>query len=49
MPPEAVTSEEAYEKWREDVNDWGDTVAGISDRACHWLQDAGVKLDCPTR
>lgn len=49
MPPEAVSSEQAYEKWREDVNDWGEGNAGIIDRACWWLQDAGVKLDCSKR
>jgi hypothetical protein len=49
MPAEAVTSEQAYEAWREDVNDWGEENAGIVDRACWWLKDAGVKLDCRPR
>lgn len=49
MPPEALTSEAAYEGWREDVNDWGETNAGVIDRACWWFQDAGIKLDCRKR
>jgi hypothetical protein len=46
MPAEAVMSEAAYEAWREDVSDWGDTQAGIIDRACLWLRNAGVVLEC---
>lgn len=50
MPVEAATSEDAYEDWREDVNDWGEAEAGIIDRACWWFRDAGVTaLTCRER
>lgn len=50
MPPEALTSEAAFEGWREDVNDWGEGLAGTVDRACWWFKDAGVtSLDCRPR
>jgi hypothetical protein len=49
MPAEALNSEAAYERWREDVNDWGDTTAGVVDRACWWLRDNGVELSCRPR
>lgn len=47
MPPEAVSSEAAYEAWREDVSDWGDGLAAQMRRACDWFRRAGVQsLDC---
>jgi len=50
MPPEALSSEAAYEGWREDVGDWGEEVAAIVDRACHWFADAGLTaLRCRPR
>jgi len=49
ITPEALTSEAAFEKWREDQADWGKENAGIIDRACWWMLDAGVKLDCRPR
>jgi hypothetical protein len=50
LPAEAVNSEAIYERWREDVNDWGEANAGVADRACWWLQDAGVRtLNCRPR
>lgn len=45
-PLEALTSEEAYERSRDAKIEWGRQNAGIVDRACKWLTDAGVKLDC---
>ena len=45
-PPEALTSEEAYERSRDAKIEWGRANAGIIDRACQYLKDAGVKLDC---
>ena len=49
ITPEAATSEQAYEDWRDDVDDWGMDNASIIDTACWWLQDAKVKLDCRPR
>jgi len=46
---EALTSERAFEAWRDDVDDWGTANAGTIDRACWWLADAGLKLDCRPR
>jgi hypothetical protein len=45
-PVEALTSEEAYERSRDAKIEWGRANAGIIDRACQWMKDAGVKLDC---
>jgi len=42
MPPEALTSEEAYEQARDAKIEWGRENAGIIDRACRWFQRAGV-------
>lgn len=49
MTPEALTSEEVYEQQRDAKIEWGRSNAAIIDRACWWMQDAGVKLDCRTR
>jgi hypothetical protein len=50
IPVEAATSEDAYEDWREDVNDWADASAAIIDRACKWFEDAGIEtLLCTPR
>lgn len=50
MTAEALTSEEAYERQRDAKIEWGRGNASIIDRACWWLQDAGVKsLTCPRR
>lgn len=50
IPAEAATSEKAYESWRDDKDDWGEENAGIIDRACWWLFDAGVTaLTCRPR
>lgn len=50
MPVEALTSEEAYERARDGKIEWGIANAGIIDRACWWLTDAGVKgLQCTPR
>lgn len=46
---DALTSEQAYEAWRDDVDDWGKANADIIDRACWWFQDAGVVLTCAAR
>lgn len=47
MTPEALTSEEAYERDRTAKIEWGRDNAGIIDRACRWLTNAGVKgLSC---
>lgn len=46
---DALTSEQAYEHWRDDVDDWGKGNAAIIDRACWWFQDAGVTLACAPR
>lgn len=45
-PPEALTSEEAYERSRDAKIEWGRQNAGIIDRACRWMKDAGVSLSC---
>lgn len=45
-PVEALTSEEAYERSRDAKIEWGIKNAGIIDRACRWMKDAGLKLDC---
>ena len=50
MTADALTSEEAYERQRDAKIEWGRDNAGIIDRACWWMQDAGVKgLDCRKR
>ena len=49
MTGDALTSEEAYERQRDAKIEWGRDNASIIDRACWWMQDAGVKLDCPKR
>lgn len=49
IPVEAVASEAAYEGWRDDVQEWGEENAGIIDRACAYLKDAGVTLTCRAR
>lgn len=49
MTEEALTSEEAYERQRDAKIEWGRDNAALIDRACWWLQDAGVKLDCRQR
>lgn len=46
MPAEALTSEEAYERSRDAKIEWGLSNAAIIDRACKWLKDAGVTLNC---
>jgi hypothetical protein len=45
-PVEALSSEEAYERSRDAKIEWGRKNAGIIDRACKWLKDSGVKLNC---
>lgn len=50
MTAEALTSEEAYERQRDAKIEWGRQNGSTLDRACWWLQDAGVKaLSCPKR
>lgn len=49
MPAEALTSEEAYERARDAKIEWGRENASIVDRACWWLRDAGVALECRER
>lgn len=49
MPAEAVTSEAAFEKWREDVADWGATLDARLYAACKWFEAAGVTVDCGDR
>ena len=47
IPPEAATSEAAYEKWNADHADWGRAVAAAFDNACAWLREAGLGATCP--
>jgi hypothetical protein len=50
MTAAALSSEEVYERQRDAKIEWGRSNASIIDRACWWLQDAGVKaLACPRR
>lgn len=49
MTAEALASEEAYERQRDAKIEWGRTNAAIIDRACWWMRDAGVKVDCRKR
>jgi hypothetical protein len=49
MPVEALTSEEAYERARDAKIEWGRSNAGVIDRACWWMQDAGVTIACRKR
>ena len=46
MPAEAVTSEAAFEKWREDVGDWGELLNARLYAACKWFEGVGVKVEC---
>lgn len=46
MPAEAVTSEAAFEKWREDVDDWGLAVDARLYAACKWFRGVGVRVHC---
>jgi hypothetical protein len=48
-PAEALTSEEAYERSRDAKIEWGRANAGVIDRACWWMQDAGVTINCAPR
>ena len=49
MTAEALTSEEAYERQRDAKIEWGRGNAAIIDRACWWMQDAGVTITCRER
>lgn len=49
MTEEALRSEEAYERQRDAKIEWGRSNAAIIDRACWWMQDAGVKINCRKR
>ena len=49
MTADALSSEEVYERQRDAKIEWGRDNAGIIDRACWWLQDAGVTLSCRDR
>lgn len=49
LTAEALASEDAYEDWVSDVDDWGKVNAAIIDRACWWLQDAEVEVICRPR
>lgn len=46
MPAEAVTSEAAFEKWREDVADWGSALDARLYAACKWFEGVGVSVTC---
>ena len=46
MPIAAVTSEDAYEDWREDVDDWGDDLDARIWAACRWFGDADIAVAC---
>lgn len=46
---DALISEQAFESWRDDVDDWGQANAATIDRACWWLRDAGVAIACAPR
>jgi hypothetical protein len=46
MPPEAVSSEAAYEKWREDQADWGKKLDSLFYGACKWFEGAGMAVSC---
>ena len=46
LTSEALVSEDAYEDWLSDIDDWGKANAGIIDRACRWFRDAEVNLIC---
>lgn len=46
ITPEALTSERAYEAWREDRNDWGIALDNAMWRACRWFADAGAAVTC---
>lgn len=46
MPAEALNSEAAFEKWREDVSDWGDMLDARLLAACKWFESVGVGVEC---
>lgn len=46
MPAEALESEAEFERWREDVFDWGQALDARLAAACHWLRDAGHQVIC---
>lgn len=46
MPAAALTSETAFEGWRDDVDDWGRDGDRRFWAACKWFEDAGVKVLC---
>lgn len=46
MTAEALTSERVYEEQRQAKLEWGRRNAGIIDRACLYLKEAGVNLTC---
>lgn len=43
---DALTSEKAYEAWREDTFDWGKALDARLYVACRWFADAGVAVTC---
>lgn len=47
MPAEALGSEAVFERWREDVFDWGATLDARMAAACAWFKDAGYSVICP--
>lgn len=46
MTPEALTSEEAYERQRDAKIEWGRGLKAQMDASCRWFVAAGVKLEC---
>jgi hypothetical protein len=49
MSEGSLTSEEVYERERDAKIEWGRGNAVIIDRACWWMQDAGVPISCAKR
>jgi hypothetical protein len=49
MTPQSLESEEVYERERDAKIEWGRSNAAMIDRACWWLQDAGVTISCAKR
>lgn len=45
---EALTSERAFERWRDDRDDWGKRGWAALHTACRWFADAGVPVTCPS-
>jgi len=46
IPADALTSEKAFEAWRDDIDDWGKREEAQRYAGCVWLKKVGVTVNC---